>query len=295
MARKRHGAVQCPLHRGWMGPVARRGRGGGGPAGHWLAGGGRNAGMARRQSDLGRPGERHSLSDRGPGARPARRVRPQPGAPDPSPRRRHRRRAGDRAAQRLGGRRVDPQGDAVVCAGDSIRERASHGGHEQLFACSGRGDPARHRDLPRQVQRLERHWLQLPRRPLRHRVRGSLRRHRPQRRRRVRPGLQHRLYRCCRDRHVRHGSDPRGCRDGTREAARLAARSRPRRSRLHPHLRLGRQRTVSSGCAGRSARGLRSSRHRADNVPWRPSLRRARRRSRRRHRRSGYQSSTSPR
>ena len=55
-------------------------------------------------------------------------------------------------------------------------------GTEQLLARPGGRDHARDRGLPRQVERLERHRLQLPRRPLRHRLRGPLRRDRPQRR-----------------------------------------------------------------------------------------------------------------
>ena len=51
------------------------------------------------------------------------------------------------------------------------------------------GDPA----LPRAGERLERHRLQLSRRPLRHDLRGPVRRSRPERHRRARAGLQHRL------------------------------------------------------------------------------------------------------
>ena len=88
---------------------------------------------------------------------------------------------------------------------------------------------------------------------------------------------------------------PRRGRGVAREASRLAARPRPRRSRLHAHLRLGRQRAVSGGCAGRPARRLRSPRHRADDLPGRPPLRASSPRSRRRRRRSGCRSSTSRR
>ena len=52
-----------------------------------------------------------------------------------------------------------------------------------------RGDPA----VPRQGKRLERHRLQLPRRPLRPGVRRPLRRDRAQRGRRPRRGVQHRV------------------------------------------------------------------------------------------------------
>ena len=142
------------------------------------------------------------------GARPSGLLRPQPRAEDPAPRRRVGGRAADRAPQRLGRGRVDPAGRAGLRTGDPIRERAPHGGHERLLALSGGGDHARDPGLPRQVERLERHRLQLPRRPLRHGLRGSLRRHRPERGRRVRARLQHRLGRRGRDRDVRHVADP---------------------------------------------------------------------------------------
>ena len=62
-----------------------------------------------------------------------------------------------------------------------------------------RRDPA----LPRAGERLERHRLQLPRRPLRDGVRGPLRGYRRERRRRPRARIQHRLGRCCAARHLR--------------------------------------------------------------------------------------------
>ena len=55
---------------------------------------------------------------------------------------------------------------------------------------AGGGDRARDRGLPRAGKRLERHRLQLSRRPLRHGLRGPRRRHRPERDRRARAGLQ---------------------------------------------------------------------------------------------------------
>ncbi len=168
------------------------------------------------------------------------------------------------------------KGTAVVRACDPLRERPPHGRHEQLLARAGGGDHARDRGLPRQVERLERHRLQLPRRPLRHRLRGPLRRHRPQRDRRLCPRLQHRLDRRRRDRDVQHGGDP-GCRrDVAREAPRLAARPRPRRSRLDAHVRLGRQRALSRRRPRSPARRLGTPRHGADDVPRQPALREAR-------------------
>ena len=119
---------------------------------------------------------------------------------DPAPGRRGGRCTGDRAAQRVGSGRVDPPRRAHVRAGDQVRDRAPHGRDERLLALPGGGDHARDPDLPRQVERLERHRLQLPRRPLRDGLRGPLRRNRPERRRGAHPRLQHRRGRRCRDR-----------------------------------------------------------------------------------------------
>ena len=112
---------------GTLGAVARRGGRRGGPAGRRLARGGGDARLAGRQPDLGRARERDPLPHQRRGARPPRVVRPQPGAEDPAPRRRLGRLAADRAAQRLGRRRVDPASGAAVRAGDPVRERAPHG------------------------------------------------------------------------------------------------------------------------------------------------------------------------
>ena len=60
----------------------------------------------------------------------------------------------------------------------AARRRPSHGRHEHVHARAGGGDRARDRGLPRAGKRLERHRLQLSRRPLRHGLRGPRRRHR---------------------------------------------------------------------------------------------------------------------
>ena len=105
---------------------------------------------------------------------------------------------------------------------------------------------------------------------------GPLRRHRPQRDRRLCPWLQHRLDRRGGDRNLQHGGDP-GCGRGVaREAPRLAARPRPRRSRLDAHVRLGRQRAVSRRRPRAPARCLGTPRHGADDLPRQPPLREAR-------------------
>ena len=229
LARERLGALQRSLGRRPVGPVARRGRGGGRPARRGGPRGRRDEGLAGRQPHVGRPLERDPLPHRGPRHGSPRGVRPQPGAEDPAPRSRRGRLAADRAAQRLGGGRVDPPGRALVRAGHQVRERAPHGRHERLLALAGGGDHAGDPDLPRRVERLERHRLQLPRRPLRHGLRGALRRHRPERCRSARPGLQHGRGGRRRDGHLRHVRSSGGSRVVAPEAPRLAARSRTRR------------------------------------------------------------------
>ena len=82
----------------------------------------------------------------------------------------------------LGRGRVDParrrRATRRRCGSRSCTTRPA----ERLLARRGRRDRARDRALPRAGERLERHRLQLSRRPLRHGLRGPLRRHRPERR-----------------------------------------------------------------------------------------------------------------
>ena len=61
------------------------------------------------------------------------------------------------------------------------RVHPPHRERERLRAGGLRRDGARHLPLPPQLERLERHRLQLPRRPLRHDLRGPRGRHRPRR------------------------------------------------------------------------------------------------------------------
>ena len=75
----------------------------------------------------------------------------------------------------------------------AARARAPHGRRERLHGRSVAGDRPCDPALPREGKRLERHRLQLPRRPLRPGLRGALRRYRAERRRRPRRGVQHRL------------------------------------------------------------------------------------------------------
>ena len=82
---------------------------------------------------------------------------------------------------------------ARVREGDPLRGRASHRRDEQLHRCAVGRDRARHRALPREGERLERHRLQLARRQVRAGVRGPLRRGRQEGDRRALARLQHRL------------------------------------------------------------------------------------------------------
>ena len=95
-------------------------------------------------------------------------------------------RAGDRATRRLEGGREDPARGTVVRRESPDRDRPPHRRRERLHSGPGAGDREGDPALPRAGKRLERHRLQLPRRPLRHRLRGPLRRDREERRRSAR-------------------------------------------------------------------------------------------------------------
>ena len=137
-----HGSGNVQLQRSLddrrLGAVARRSVGRGRPAGRGIARGEVEPRLAHRQSDLGRACERDPVSHHRHGARSPGLVRPEPRAEDPAPRRRLGRFAADRAAQRVGCRRVDPPRRALLRADDPVRERASHRGHERLLALAGR-------------------------------------------------------------------------------------------------------------------------------------------------------------
>ena len=90
--------------------------------------------------------------------------------------------AGDHLARRLAGRRGDPPRAAAVRADAAARGRPPHRQHEQLHVRAVGVDRARHRGLPRQGKRLERHRLQRARRQVRAGVRGPVRRDRQERR-----------------------------------------------------------------------------------------------------------------
>ena len=91
------------------------------------------------------------------------------------------------------GRRPGPAAQRPELRRRAGRVRPSHRRHDRVRARAVAGDRAGHRPLPHPVQRLERHRLQLPRRPLRQRLRGPRGRHRGGRDRRPGAGLQRRL------------------------------------------------------------------------------------------------------
>jgi hypothetical protein len=94
---------------------------------------------------------------------------------------------------------------------------------------------------------VERHRLQLPRRSLRHGVRGPGRGCRAQRRRRARAGVQRRHGRRRADRELQLDDADGGAAEGAGRAARLEARRRAPRSVLHRRVHL--EPDASSRCA----------------------------------------------
>ena len=124
-----------------------------------------------------------------------------------------------RALVRLGGRRVRPP----------------HRHRDRVRAAGLGGDGARHLPLPPQLERLERHWLQLPGRSLRHHLRRTGRRYRSGRGRRPGAGLQRPLDRGRKPRHVQH---------------RRADRRRPRRDGQAALVEAVRTRSSATGTVG---------------------------------------------
>ena len=141
--------------------------------------------LARRQPRLDRSRRRRAV----PAARgcaPAARVRALVAGHDKAvPADQRDGHACDRLARRLGRRRGDRAREAAHRARRPARGRAPHRGHELVHGGPGGGDRARHRGLPREGKRLERHRLQLFGRPVRDRLRGPRRRHRQERDRRA--------------------------------------------------------------------------------------------------------------
>ena len=89
-----------------------------------------------------------------------------------------RRAAHDLLARPVGRRREHPQQERAALRLDQRRLRPPHGQRQRLHRGPGARAPAQHLRLPREVEGLERHRLQLPRRPLRSDLGGPLRRHR---------------------------------------------------------------------------------------------------------------------
>ncbi len=164
--------------------------------------------------------------------------------------------AEDRAEKRLERQREDRAERATLCARAALRPRPPHGRLQLVQARGIRGDRSRHRALPREGQRLERHRLQLSRRPLRPGLRGAGRRDAAQRHRRSRGGVQHRVSgrRCPRD-VLGQGPDSRGG-GRPRRAARMAPGRRARRSCVLGDGLVWSQSRVSPGHLRTSGRGL---------------------------------------
>ena len=267
LARRRDGAVphafdQRPLER-----VGGRGARGRGPARCGYRRARPEERLAAREPVVGRTVRPDRVPATREGRAVARLVRLQPGLGRAGADAAAGGSARDRAAPRLERGREDPAGRAVVRCGPAGRARPPHGRRERLHRRPGAGDREGDPALPREGERLERHRLQLPRRPLRHRLRGPLRRDRAQRRRRARGGVQHRLGRRRRARRVQLARRHREGARLARGAARVAARRRARRSRDDAVLHLGRQRPLRRRAARLPAHRLRPPRHRLHRLP----------------------------
>ena len=175
--RRRHPPGHRPAvrRRGRPGPGARRRRGR--AAGRHVPGRRRARHGRRAETETPAAGDTASrdarsaaatttdAGDAGGGDRRSRRPRHGPPADDLHPRAVGRQRAAPRRAAAL---RLDQR-----------RLRAPHRQRQRLLARRGAGHPAQHLRLPHPVPRLERHRLQLPRRPVRPDLGGPLRRRRP--------------------------------------------------------------------------------------------------------------------
>ena len=148
--------------------------------------------------------------------------------------------------------------------------RPPHRHAERLRARGRAGDHPLDLHLPRALERLERHRLQLPRRRLRAGLRGARRRHRPARDRRANAGLQHRQRRHRRDRRTARSRRSRAA-DARRahEADRVAARCRARRSARPRDDDLGGNDRFAAGKSATLPRRQRPSRRALDRLPGR--------------------------
>ena len=174
-----------------------------------------------------------------------------------------------RTAGRLGRRRVDRTRQAELRSPPRRRVRSPHGGIEPCLLRGVGRDPARDPGLPREVERMEGHRLQLPGRPLRPGVRRARRRHAAKRHRCPRARLQHGQRRGLAARQLPEAGPDAGGVGGPRRAARLADGHRPCRPAVAGRLLLRRQ---GAHAAGR----LRPPRRQLDRVPGREALHAAR-------------------
>ena len=149
--------------------------------------------------------------------------------------------ARDHQPQRVGRRQRAAARGAPVRRGPG-RVRAPHGQRQRLRARGVGRDRARDRALPPRLQRLERHRLQLPRRPVRPGLRRPRGRHRPGRDRRPGPGLQLRLDRDRLPRHLQRAAAVGGRPRGARAPDRLEALAARRADRGHGRRDLARRR-----------------------------------------------------
>ena len=231
--------------------------------------------LASRQPVLGRALRPARLAHPRRRAPAARLVRLEPhGALDPS-RRLHGGLAEDRHPRGVACERRDPARRPALRRPRVLRRRPPHGGLELVHGCAVARDRPRDPALPREGQRLERHRLQLSRRQVRPGVRGPDRRHRPQRRRRARRGVQLRVDRRCHDRQLRRDVDHSGRAARARVAARLASRRRARRPALARQLVVRRQPEVPARHAREAARDLGPPRHRVHELPRDAAVREA--------------------
>ncbi len=211
------------------------------------------------------------------GARPAAalRARPAPRARPARPRRTGRGPA-DPAARRLG-RRAGAAAIRPELRDGAGGVRPPHGERRRLRARGVAGDHPRDRALPPRFQRLERHRLQLPRRPLRRDLGGPRGRRRGRRRRRPGAGLQQQLDRHRLPRHV-HEPAARRARDGVaREADRLeaVAARRAGAGTGDADLRRRPEQPLPERHAGDLRARLRPPRRRRDRLPRRGAVRAA--------------------
>ena len=177
------------------------------------------------------------------------------------------RRAADHPAAGLGRTRGDPPRRPGGRAARPHHRRAPHGRDEQLHAGPVGRDRARDHGLPRPVERLGRHRLQLSRRPLRPGLRRPVRGDRAERGRRPRRRLQHRHGGHRGHRLVRLLEDLRGGAGRAHEAHRLAHGRRACRPARAARLRLERQRALPEGGGAHPARRHRPPGHRLHVVP----------------------------